>query len=113
MDAKQRAHEKNMKGLVLLRQGEYEGAVAAFDEAIALDPWDGYFLLNRARAYRELSREVEADAEPGREPSPDAASPVKGPGLGEQGGKAGRALPGSRLGPPPEVAATGALGIGR
>ena len=64
MYPRQRAYEKNMKGLTLLQQGDYEGALAAFDEAVVLDPWDGYYLLNRAKAYREVAREAEANVDP-------------------------------------------------
>ena len=62
MYARQRAHEKHVKGLKLLQQGDYNGAIAAFDEAISLDPWDGYLIFNRAKAARELAKGARADA---------------------------------------------------
>ena len=62
MYATQRAHEANVKGLTLLQQGDYQGALVAFDEAMSLDPWDGYLILNRAKAARELAKAASADA---------------------------------------------------
>ena len=62
--SRQRAHENSVKGLKLLQQGDYEGAVAAFDEAIALDPSDGYLILNRGKAARKLAEGARANPDP-------------------------------------------------
>ena len=64
MYARQKAHKANAKGLTLLQQGDYQGALAAFDEAVALDPWDGYFIFNRGKAARKLGSQGRSNADP-------------------------------------------------
>jgi tetratricopeptide (TPR) repeat protein len=58
-----RAIAKNDEGIRLLDSGDYEGAVAAFDEALTLDPSFAAAYRNRSAALRKLGRVQEADAD--------------------------------------------------
>ena len=59
------AFGKNSVGVRLLETGDYEGAVVAFSEAIALKPDDATFYRNRAAAHSNLGRVIlaQSDAE--------------------------------------------------
>ena len=54
---------KNNQGMQLLRAGDPEGALAAFDEAIEVDPEFVYAYRNRAEAFKKLGRELESRAD--------------------------------------------------
>ena len=54
---------KNEEGMHLHRERDYEGAVSAFSEAIALYPGFVGAYRSRAEAYRKLGREEEAEAD--------------------------------------------------
>jgi Flp pilus assembly protein TadD len=46
----------NNKGVLLLRQGDSEGALALYERALELDPVNVALLSNSARAYQQLGR---------------------------------------------------------
>jgi len=57
------AATRNAEGRLLLDAGEYEGAIAALDEAIALCPDLAEAYWNRAEAHRRQGREATAAAD--------------------------------------------------
>lgn len=57
------AGKKNAEGYRLLLDGDLEGAVAAFTEAIAIDPRLESAYWNRAEAYRRVGRGREAESD--------------------------------------------------
>ena len=63
MSTTQGGPSKNQEGLRLVRLGDYEGAIAAFTEAIAENPNSVEAYRSRAEAYRKLGKELKADAD--------------------------------------------------
>lgn len=49
------------KGFVLRYQGQFEAALACFDEALAMNPNTGFALLGRSLALMSLERFAEAE----------------------------------------------------
>ena len=71
---------KNDEGVRLLDSGDYEGAVAAFTEAIDLNPDFKTAYRNRSQALRKLGRMAEANSDFDRQQKIS-----RGPGFKEPG----------------------------
>jgi pyruvate/2-oxoglutarate dehydrogenase complex dihydrolipoamide acyltransferase (E2) component len=71
------ALEKAIAGKDLLRIGDYQGAVQAYTEAIALDPAMRGPYVNRAAAYRQLGLTAMAEADLRHQAGLDATSFTK------------------------------------
>ena len=59
----QDALAKNAEGVRLNQDGDHDGAIKAFTEALALDPDHANIYRNRADAYRAANKTAEADAD--------------------------------------------------
>jgi Flp pilus assembly protein TadD len=51
----------NNLGVVLARSGDWDGALAAYQKGLAIDPANGMILTNMARVYQQTGRGAEAD----------------------------------------------------
>jgi uncharacterized RDD family membrane protein YckC len=60
---KEEATRKNLEGLKLLREGDYDVAIRLFSDAIKMDPEYPAPWLNRSEANRKTGREAEAEAD--------------------------------------------------
>ena len=69
------------RGYLKSRQGQYEGAIADYDQAIRLDPRNAGAYANRSLAKSELGRHDEAleDLDQAMRLDPDAVSELGGP----------------------------------
>ena len=63
MANEQDALHKNADGVRLHQKGDYDGALKAFGEAIAIEPDHANIYRNRAETYRAMNRTDEADTD--------------------------------------------------